>query len=210
METTAIHRIIEQHAALRGDMAAVAGRHGALTYRELNQRANAVARILISHGFRRGATAVINMERSTRLAVICLGVLKAGGAYAWLERDPTWPRGISIPQGHADGNELKVLAIDVSGALDAAPQSSANLPILTRGSDIACVIGTPDCSPVLVPHSTVTALQGRAVPAQTSWTEHLGALDLWVGLMAGATVTMAQESELSWVVGFRAGLLRPA
>jgi surfactin family lipopeptide synthetase B len=198
METTAIHRIIEQHAALRGENAALVDGQGVLTYRDLNQRANTVARCLISHGFRRGGTAVINMPRSMQLAVVCLGVLKAGGAYAWLDGDATWPHGVSIPQGNSDSEEMKVLAIDVTSALTSRSQSSANLPILTRGSDIACVIDGADGRSVLVPHSTITALvQPAMVPAQTPWSGEPGALDLWVGLMAGATVTMAPESALT-------------
>ena len=198
MDTTAIHRIIEQHAAVRGDAPALLDEHRTLTYRDLNQRANAVARCLLAHGFRRGATALINMPRSFDLAVMCLGVLKAGGAYAWLDCDPSWPQGISIPQRDEAGDELKVLAIDVTGAIAAPAQSSANLPILTRGTDIACVIGGLS-SPVLVPHSTVTALLAKttAVPPQTSWSDDPGVLDLWVGLMAGATVTMAPHTQLT-------------
>lgn len=69
-------------------------------------------------------------------------------------------------------------------------QSTANLPILTRGTDIACVIGGLDPRSVLVPHSTVTALLAKPVATQP-WSDTSGALDLWVGLMAGATVTMA-------------------
>ncbi len=191
METTAIHRIIEQHAAARGDAPALLDEGRTLTYRDLNQRANAVARCLLAHGFRRGSTALINMPRSFDLAVTCLGVLKAGGAYAWLDYDPSWPRGISIPQRDGAGEEVKVLAIDVAGAMATPSQSSANLPILTRGTDIACVIGGLDPRSVLVPHSTVTALLAKPVPPETPWSGDPGALDLWVGLMAGATVTMA-------------------
>lgn len=185
--------MIEQHAAVHGDAPALLDENRALTYRDLNQRANAVARCLLAHGFRRGATALINMPRSFDLAVICLGVLKAGGAYAWLGGDPSWPRGISIPQRDGAGDELKVLAIDVTGAIAAPAQSSANLPILTRGTDIACVLGGFTPNSVLVPHSTVTALlaKANAAPSQISWSDDPGVLDLWVGLMAGATVTMA-------------------
>ena len=197
METTAIHRIIEQHAAVRGDAPALLDENRTLTYRDLNQRANAVARCLLSHGFRRGSTALINMPRSFDLAVMCLGVLKAGGAYAWLDCDPSWPHGISIPQHDGAGDELKALAIDVTGAIATPSQSSANLPILTRGSDIACIIGGLDPRSVLVPHSTVTALLAKPVPPQTSWSDNSGALDLWVGLMAGATVMMAPQAQLT-------------
>jgi non-ribosomal peptide synthetase component F len=197
VNTAAIHRIIEQHAASRGDAPALSDEQGALTYRDLNQRANAVARCLIGHGFRRGSTAVINLPRSFDLAVLCLGVLKAGGAYAWLD-DASWPMGISVPQRGGDSDEMKVLAIDVTGALAEPAQSAANLPILTRGSDVACVIGDLDGEHVLVPHATVTALQSRALlPEQTSWSEESGALDLWVGLMAGATVTMTPQPQLT-------------
>lgn len=199
MEAIAIHRIIEQHAAVRGDAPALLDENRALTYRDLNQRANAVARCLLAHGFRHGSTALINMPRSFDLAVMCLGVLKAGGAYAWLDGDPSWPQGISIPQRDGGGDELKVLAIDVTGAIASPAQSSANLPILTRGTDIACVIGGLNPHSVLVPHSTVTALLEKttAVPPQTSWSDDPGVLDLWVGLMAGATVTMAPQAHLT-------------
>jgi hypothetical protein len=196
--TTAIHRIIEQHAAVRGDAPALLGDGQVLSYRDLNQRANAVARCLLAHGFRRGATALINMPRSFDLAVMCLGVLKAGGAYAWLDCDPSWPRGVSIPQRDGAGDELKVLAIDVTGALSAAPPSLANLPILTRGTDIACVIGglDPERS-VLVPHATVTALLTTPAARQTCWSGDAAAIELWVGLMSGATVTMTPDSQMT-------------
>jgi len=193
----AIHRIIEQHAALRGDAPALADRQGTLTYRDLNQRANAVARCLIAHGFRRGATAVINRPRSLDLAVMCVGVLKAGGAFTWLDGDSSWPHGISVPQDDDTDEELRVLAIDVSGALAPRALSSPNLPIVTRGSDIACVIGKIGGRSILVPHATITSLQAKPVAEQTSWSDEPGALDLLVGLVAGATVVMAPAQALN-------------
>ena len=187
----AIHRIIEQHAAVRGNAPALLDEHRALTYRDLNQRANAVARCLLAHGFRRGATALINMPRSFDLAVMCLGVLKAGGAYAWLDCDPSWPHGISIPQRDGAGDELKVLAIDVTGAIAAPAQSSANLPIMTRGTDIACILRDNEGAPViLVPHATITALLTAATPQPASWTGEPGALDLWLALITGKTAVV--------------------
>ena len=44
MGTTAIHRAIEGQAANQGDAVALADDFQSMTYRELNQRANAVAR----------------------------------------------------------------------------------------------------------------------------------------------------------------------
>ena len=83
--THGVHRIVESHAATRGNAIALVGRDGTLTYRELNQRANALARHLIAQGFRRGSRAVVKMERCPDLAVVLLAVLKAGGAYTWLD-----------------------------------------------------------------------------------------------------------------------------
>src|SRR5205085_32951 len=117
--------------------------------------------------------------RSFDLAVMCVGVLKAGGAYAWLGGDPSWPHGMSIPQGDEmsdeTSDEMQVLAIDVSSALEPRALSSPNLPILTRGSDIACVIGKIGGRSILVPHATITALQANAVAQQTRWLDEAGA-----------------------------------
>ena len=196
MSTTAIHRAIEGQAANQGDAVALADDFQSMTYRELNQRANAVARCLISHGFRRGAVAIVNFPRSVNLAVACLGVLKAGGAYTWMELDASWPRGISI-QVDQSHRETRFLAVDITRALTEPPQSGPNLPILTRGTDVACVITGRSEFPVLVPHETVTSLTSGTIPPRAAWQDAAGALDLWVGLMAGATVLVTPERQLS-------------
>ena len=196
METTAIHRAIEGQAANHGDAVALADAFQSMTYRELNQRANGVARCLVAHGFGRGAVAIVNLPRSMNLAVACLGVLKAGGAYTWMELDATWPRGISI-QIDQTHRETRFLAVDITRALTEPPQSGPNLPILTRGSDVACVITGKSALPVLVPHETVTSLTSGSVPSHAAWQDEAGALDLWVGLIAGATVLVTPERQLS-------------
>lgn len=61
-----------------------------LTYRELNCRANQLARYLRTLGVGPGVLVGICMERSAEMMVGVLGVLKAGGAYVPL--DPLSPR----------------------------------------------------------------------------------------------------------------------
>jgi non-ribosomal peptide synthetase component E (peptide arylation enzyme) len=51
----AVHRIIEANATKYGDMPALMDARLTLSYKELNQRANAMARSLLAQGFRRGA-----------------------------------------------------------------------------------------------------------------------------------------------------------
>jgi acyl-CoA synthetase (AMP-forming)/AMP-acid ligase II len=194
----AVHRIIEQRAATQGDLTAISDAGASLTYRELNQRANAVARHLIANGFRRGSLATVRLPRSPETAVVLLGVLKAGGTYALIDDErggsESWPPGVSFAE-KVDGDELRFLAIDMTGALQHPAQSCANLPILTRGTDVACVLPDRDgAPPVLVPHETIMSLQNRPVLRFAQWTAGPGALDLWIALMTGATVTLGSES----------------
>jgi hypothetical protein len=189
----AVHRIIEAHAAKSGDVLAIADAHITLSYRELNQRANAVARHLMAHGFRRGGIATVCLPRSAETAVVLLGVLKAGGTYVLLEggaASSPWPRGVSFAE-KAEGDEVRYRTVDIGPALQERPQSCANLPVVARESDVACVIPDRDGSPMLlVPHATIMSLQHRAAPPLAEWSGEAGALDLWVGLMRGATVTL--------------------
>ena len=194
----AVHRIIEQRAATHGDLTAIADAGVSLSYRELNQRANAVARHLIANGFRRGALATVRLPRSPETAVVLLGILKAGGTYALIDDEQSgardWPAGVSFAQ-KADGDEMRFLAIDVTAALSQPAQSCANLPILARGSDVACVLPIGTVPRVLVPHEAITALrQHKPASRFAQWSGEPGALDLWMALMTGATVTLGSQA----------------
>lgn len=190
MVNTTIHRLVEQQAAACGDLFAYLDGRRALTYRELNARANGLARTLMACGFKRGAVAAIRMPASAELAVTLLGVLKAGGAYQLFEPgDERCPRGVSSVA--RQGGELRFSPLDVMPVLDAEPAPSPNLPILTRASDIACVLAPAGAGhEVLVPHSTIAALQQRPLTDDVRWSSSGDALDLWMALMTGATVTV--------------------
>ena len=190
----AVHRIIEAYAARSGDSAAISDHQVTLSYRELNQRANAVARHLIAAGFHRGGVATVCLPRRAETAIVLLGILKAGGTYVLIDSEADeaqWPHGVSFAE-KTDGDEVRYRAVDIAPALQRTAVSSANLPIVARDSDVACVIPDRDGSPlVLVPHATITALQQQAMPQLAEWSGEAGALDLWAGLMNGATVTLS-------------------
>jgi non-ribosomal peptide synthetase component F len=197
----AIHRAIELQTATRPDGSAFTSGGRTLSYRELNQQANRLARHLIASGLVRGSIALVRMPRSPELAVVLLAVLKAGAAYSWI--DPEAPQAIDLPasfcivQGET-GRERQYLALDLTDALrDAAECPSPNLPILARGTDVACVLpGHNDATPyVLVPHATVTALASRRAPRVSEWDADPGAFGLWQALMTGATVTVGGASQ---------------
>lgn len=178
---------------MQPDAVAVVDGAQAVTYRELNQRANTLARRLGECGLRRGSVAMVQMPRSVDLATVLLAVLKAGAAYACVEPGSAdaceLPASFCIAQ-RKSASEQRYLAVDIRNALaGCAARPSANLPILTRGSDIACVLpdrlGDPQ---VLVPHETVTSMPATAHTG--TWAPEPGAFDLWITLMSGATMTI--------------------
>ena len=71
------------------DAVAVSSEEGSITYRQLEIRANRLARYLLRHGVGRGATVGICLERSPAMVVGLLGIMKAGAAYVPL--DPDYP-----------------------------------------------------------------------------------------------------------------------
>ena len=193
----AVHRIIEANAAQHGDTPAITGAGITLSYRELNQRANTMARHLLAQGFRRGGIATVCLPYDADIAVVLLGILKAGGTYVMMNPTTTatqWPRGVSFVEP-VEGDEVRYRIVEIAPALRHAPQSSANLPIVVRDTDLACVIADTDGAPLmLVPHATITSLKRDAAPRFAEWSGETGALDLWAALMSGATVTLTDAA----------------
>jgi amino acid adenylation domain-containing protein len=85
-----IHQLFEEQVELNPDAVAVVFEGERLTYRELNHRANQLARHLHSLGIKPEVLVGICVERSLKMVVGLLGILKAGGAYVPL--DPSYPQ----------------------------------------------------------------------------------------------------------------------
>ncbi|KAB1981752.1 non-ribosomal peptide synthetase [Streptomyces triticiradicis] len=82
--------LFAEQAARLPDHVAVSCEKQRLTYRELDDRATAVARSLAEAGVRAGDRVGVCMHRGTDLVVALLAVLKAGAAYVPL--NPDYPR----------------------------------------------------------------------------------------------------------------------
>ncbi|MDX3229588.1 non-ribosomal peptide synthetase [Streptomyces sp. ME19-01-6] len=80
-----VHDLIDEQARRTPEAIALTGATGSLTYRELNQRANALAHRLRAHGAGPEAPLGVVLERSPELVVTLLAVLKAGAAYVPVE-----------------------------------------------------------------------------------------------------------------------------
>jgi amino acid adenylation domain-containing protein len=76
-----IHQLFEEQVARTPDAVAVVCGEESLSYRELNARANQLARHLSAHGVSPSDVIGIQIERSLAMMVGLLGILKAGGAY---------------------------------------------------------------------------------------------------------------------------------
>ncbi|WP_121716382.1 non-ribosomal peptide synthetase [Streptomyces sp. E5N91] len=77
--------LVEREAARTPDRIAVVCDGRELTYRELNERANRLARLVIAQGAGPGDLVGIALDRSEQLVIAALAVLKAGAAYLPLD-----------------------------------------------------------------------------------------------------------------------------
>ncbi|MGD2183146.1 amino acid adenylation domain-containing protein [Lusitaniella coriacea LEGE 07167] len=85
-----IHPLFEAQVEKTPDAIAVQWENQSLTYQELNEKANQLARYLQELGVQPEVLVGICVERSLDLLVGILGILKAGGAYVPL--DPAYPQ----------------------------------------------------------------------------------------------------------------------
>lgn len=125
-----------------------------LTYHQLNERADRLARILAARGVGRETVVGIFVERSLEMVVSLLGVLKAGGAYLPLDPNHPAPRlafmlsdaecTMIVTQGHLRSKlpafTGQILPMDGVGDLDAEP--SVMLPERSDPTDLAYVMYT--------------------------------------------------------------------
>ncbi|PEB43792.1 non-ribosomal peptide synthetase, partial [Bacillus thuringiensis] len=123
------------------------------TYRELNERANRLARILRNKGVKPNSITGIMVERSLEMTVGILGILKAGGAY--LPIDPSYPKErieymlkdseskvLLFSKGNfKDSIEFQEGAIDISNE-ELFKGDSSNLEVVNSSRDLAYVIYT--------------------------------------------------------------------
>ena len=129
-----IHQLFEEQVERTPDAVALVFEDQQLTYRELNQRANQLARHLKQLGVAPDVLVGICVERSLEMVMGLLGILKAGGAYVPL--DPDYP-----------GERLTYMLND-SQASVLLTQSKLADSIRSHGAQVVCldtdwgVIGT--------------------------------------------------------------------
>ncbi|MEO4052784.1 amino acid adenylation domain-containing protein [Solibacillus sp. CAU 1738] len=84
-----MHQLFEEQVEKTPNQIAVAFENNSLTYSQLNNKSNQLARMLRDKGVKRDTIVGIFINRSIEMVVGILGILKAGGAY--LPIDPEYP-----------------------------------------------------------------------------------------------------------------------
>jgi amino acid adenylation domain-containing protein len=166
---TCLHRLVEAAADRHPDAVAVVGDDRALTYRQLDGAANAMAHDLIARGVRPDDIVGICLPRSIPLVVCELAVLKAGAAI--LPLDPQWPP--ARRDGVVADAECR-LVLDGDSMAATEPPGNPSRPRVRVGPDhLAYVVYTSGSTGrpkgVAVPH--------RAICNNLLWMQHDWPLD---------------------------------
>ncbi|WP_061298880.1 non-ribosomal peptide synthetase [Herbidospora cretacea] len=201
--------LVAAQAARTPDAVAVVGEER-LTYRELMDRADAVAGRLQQAGVRPGDLVAVSAKRSERLVAGVLGIWRAGASY--LPLDPAYPAG-RLDYVLADSGASALLA-DADGDLAGPVRVELDGPPAARRAeapgDRAYVIYTSGSTGkpkgVEVGHAALTNLllsirdETRSGPsatwlAVTSLSFDISGLELWLPLITGGRVVIATEAQ---------------
>jgi amino acid adenylation domain-containing protein len=217
----ALPHLFARQAAKTPDAIAVVAGAQSLTYRDVDQRSDALVRQLLSRGFGPSARVGVFVNRTADLVVAPLAILKAGNAYVPL--DPSYPPGrltqiieqsglvAIIAQSEVVPPALRAVpTVLISGASSSAPP--ADLPALPfiHAKETAYVIFTSGSTGqpkgVQISHGALTnflyAMRGApgftaqdTVVAVTTICFDIAALELFLPLTLGAKVVIAGEEE---------------
>ena len=219
-----LQRLFELQAERSPQAVAAIFAHQKITYRELNARANQLARFLQQKGVGPEVLVGIYTERSLDMLVAVLGVLKAGGAYVPL--DPAYPQErvaymlqdsrarlvltqqtllSRLPQEHPD-----VVSLDTDWP-QIACERAAHVENTAGPDDLAYIIYTSGSTGrpkgVLISHSAVTNLvqcmmqtlgvtSSDVVLGITTLAFDISVAEIFLPLSAGATLVVESRETI--------------
>ncbi|MEU7326969.1 AMP-binding protein, partial [Streptomyces griseoviridis] len=225
---TTLPALFEAQAAATPDAVAVTAGETELTYRQLNEQANRLARLLIDHGVGPESLVAVLMHRSPDLIVTLLAVLKAGAAYVPIDARSPVSRMKRIFQETA----AQVLIVDSRTSQHEFTQyaAAANAVVLPAGTDTGVADATnpparcvPDQAAYVMytsgstgtPKGIITTHHGVTELARdTCWhhphTQHVlqhsphafdaSTYEIWIPLLSGGQVIVAPDTDLDATV----------
>ena len=213
-----LHELIEAQAAAAPTQLAMIFGEQSLDYRQLNARANCLARRLREQGVGPEVRVGVLLPRSVEMVVALLAVLKAGGTYVPL--DPNYPADrlaymledsqarLLLSDGRAQSGDVHVLQVPHE-AVDPALPECADLAPLASADNLAYVIYTSGSTGkpkgVAISHRNAVSLihwaQGaytqddlQGVLASTSICFDLSVWELFVTLASGGFFILAENA----------------
>ncbi|HEV2148914.1 MAG TPA: condensation domain-containing protein, partial [Longimicrobiaceae bacterium] len=142
-----VHQLFEAQARRSPDAVALVSAGEALSYAELNARANRLAHHLVGLGVGPEARVAVCVERSAEMVVALLAVLKAGGAFVPL--DPEYPPerlGYMLRDSAPAAVLTQGPLLERLGAAEVA--ELAGVPVLDLAGDAAAWARRPESDPV--------------------------------------------------------------
>ncbi|MGW7157950.1 amino acid adenylation domain-containing protein [Paenibacillus taichungensis] len=220
--TLGLHSLFEQQAKLVPDKVALLTASGAaLTYRELDEKANTLAWKLLDQGVRRDEPVGIMSRRNEALIIMLLAVLKAGAAYVPL--DPAFPeqRILNMIEDSrmnlvlCTSGEEDTVAFDgvrmIYDPMVVDVRSSLNPHVDVLPSDLSCVIFTSGSTGrpkgVMITHEAmvnfVEDIRSRGIFAEetdrvisvTTISFDIFGFEVWTPLCTGYSLYLADEQE---------------
>ena len=191
-----LDQLFARQAATVPEAVAVAGEGFTVTYRELDQRSDRLARHLRGLGVGPEAVVGVALERTPDLIAALLGVLKAGGAY--LPLDITYPRERLAFMMADAGCRALVSSAGMRGQL---PETSVPMLLLGEGAELPdgpAVPGVPalpeNLAYVLYTSGSTGRPKGVAVTHRSAvalirWAHEVYPPDVLAGVLASTSIS---------------------
>ena len=220
-----VHQLFEEQVSRSAEATALRFEGEALTYAQLNARANRLANHLVRIGVRPGSLVGIFLDRSAEMVVALLAVWKAGAAYVPL--DPAFPRerlahilqDTSVPVIITQKSLLpemletsaRLVCVDRDAVLTKR-ESEVNLDLAADSLAVAYNIYTSGSTGkpkgVEVTHRNLVNLlnsmskepglkSSDILVAVTTISFDIAALEIYLPLITGATLVLASQSVAS-------------
>lgn len=213
-----IHELFEKQAALTPECIALVYHGRSMTYKELNERSNQLARVLRKTGVGPESIVGIMVRRSFHMIIGILAVLKAGGAYVPI--DPEYPAErieYMLRDSGTDilliGNKDKGKFTFLRNCIEVENEhiytgTSSNLGILSRPENLAYIIYTSGSTGrpkgTMIEHKSVVNFicsmkdkmefkPGQSILALTTISFDIFLLETLAPLAAGLKVVIADE-----------------
>jgi amino acid adenylation domain-containing protein len=216
-----VHEVVSAQVERTPDAIAVQVGETTLTYRQLDDRAAAIASRLTQAGAGRGTVVALLLERTSDVVAAILGVLRSGAAFLPLDQRQPDARNtfcindvgativVTDRKLPAGGDAIAAAVIDLGDVGSHVPSRHAS-PSGVSTDDLAYVICTSGSTgrpkPVLIEHRGVTNLMrnlvrefgisaGDTVLSVVSISFDMALFDIFSALTCGARVVLASAAE---------------